>query len=292
MLILLEDPDPKVYQQLRENIFKNIDSIKPYLEESRSLSSDTLFQTRLQQIQDEIETGNFISLLKNWAEREKPELIDALLIIEDAIYPEYDSLKTYNSFKTLRNTIWLDINNNLTAIEKVKVINKILYNDFALRNISLKQIKHQDLSLGKLFLSQQANSYMQCIFYASLAQHLGLPVYMISLPDLFILAYKDQFIADMSFANEQHYGVVFYIHPFESGALFSKNVIQKYIEAKGLEEASAFYTPMSNIQALLMHIQILLKSLSLNNITDFRQQMLKQMLRLISSLNDNKTENS
>ena len=209
MLLLLEDPDPKVYQQIRENIFNHISEVKPFLEDCRSLSGDTLFQARVQMIADEIDTMNSVAQLKRWSEREKPELIDALLIAQETFFPEFDPLKTLNSFKALRQKIWLEINQNQTAIEKVKIINKVVYEDFGLKKQNTDIVQPAHLCLENLFVYQKANNLMQTLLYAAMAQNLGLPVFPVILPDLFVLGYKDNFIADMSFANEKHFDVVF-----------------------------------------------------------------------------------
>lgn len=281
MLLLLEDPDPKVYQQIRENIFNHISEVKPFLEDCRSLSGDTLFQARVQMIADEIDTMNSVAQLKRWSEREKPELIDALLIAQETFFPEYDPLKTLNSFKALRQKIWLEINQNQTAIEKVKIINKVVYEDFGLKKQNTDIVQPAHLCLENLFVYQKANNLMQTLLYAAMAQNLGLPVFPVILPDLFVLGYKDNFIADMSFANEQHFDVVFYIHPYENGALFSKNVIQKYLESKSVDELPVYFTPIENTKAMLIYLRLLGTTISAGNKQDFRSSVILQMIKIL-----------
>lgn len=281
MLMLLEDPDPKVYKQIRENIFNNVAEVKPFLNDCRRLSSDILFQTRIQMIADEIDTMNSVRQLEHWSERENPELIDALMIAQEAFFPEYDTLRTLNAFKALRQKIWMELNQNQTAIEKVKIINKVVYEEFGLKALNAQNVLTSHLCCEYIFMYQKANNLMQTLLYASLAQSIKLPVFPVILPDLFVLGYKDNFIANMSFASEQHYDVVFYIHPYESGALFSKNVIQKYLESKNVDELPMYFSPIDNRKTMLVYLRLLQKTIAADNRQDYRNSVIQQMINFL-----------
>ncbi|NLA23444.1 MAG: hypothetical protein GX879_00600 [Bacteroidales bacterium] len=282
MILLLEDPDELVFQQIKNNIFENAELIRPYLDEFRTLSTDGLFQVRLQNISDQIDTMSSLTQIENWVNRIEPNLIDAIVIIQDAVFPEYDPINTLNEFKKLKQKIWIELSKSQTAIEQIKIINQYLYHNFGLRSLNPESISINQLCFHNIFQDKQANNLMQAIFYAALTQSLDLPVFPVILPDMFVLAYKNRAIAELSFANEQHYDVVFYINPYEEGKLFSKTLIEKYLESKDIEPKDFYFAPVENIASVLIYLRLLLKTIEIDNKEDYRIGMIKQMIKILS----------
>jgi len=281
LFLLLEDPDPKVYEAIRSSIFEHLDEVKPYLEQSWVLSSDILYQERIQLIHDEIEAKKYVFQLQKWAGAENPQLFEALLIVERALFPEYDTVELPDAFRKIRHNIWMELTNSSTAIEKIKTMNQVLYNVFCLSKPVENVVKREHLCLSNVISQKTGDPLMQCLLYASLAQNLGMPVFVIALPDLFVLAYKDAFIAELTFATEKHYDVLFYIYPWEQGALFGRSVIDKYLEEKQLSPAPEFYTPADNVKTVHTYLAVLRNSFSLGKNTEKQQQIIRQMMNVL-----------
>ncbi|HQP03861.1 MAG TPA: hypothetical protein PLP11_04570, partial [Bacteroidales bacterium] len=94
-------------------------------------------------------------------------------------------------------------------------------------------------------------------------------------------AYKDAFIAELTFATEKHYDVLFYIYPWEQGALFGRSVIDKYLEEKQLSPAPEFYTPADNVKTVHTYLAVLRNSFSLGKNTEKQQQIIRQMMNVL-----------
>jgi hypothetical protein len=67
----------------------------------------------------------------------------------------------------------------------------------------------------------------------------------VNLPQHFILAYasEDYFIEPHSFAPSD---ILFYINPFNKGAVFSKELIDTFLKEKKLEYDESYYLPCGN----------------------------------------------
>jgi regulator of sirC expression with transglutaminase-like and TPR domain len=69
------------------------------------------------------------------------------------------------------------------------------------------------------------------------AQKLGMPVYGVNLPSIFVLVYKSPQLQ-------------FYINVFNKGLIFTKNDIDNYIKQLNLEKTEAFYEPCNNLDII------------------------------------------
>lgn len=69
-----------------------------------------------------------------------------------------------------------------------------------------------------------------CVLYLLAGKHFNLPLYGVNLPNLFILTYKTR-------------ETQFYINVFNSGIIFEKEDIDKYIAQLEMSPADVFYQP-------------------------------------------------
>lgn len=79
-----------------------------------------------------------------------------------------------------------------------------------------------------------------------IAQSLDIPVYGVDLPHHFILAYVNE-IADEKISVDNENDVLFYINPFNKGAVFTRKEIEVYIKQIKLQPQKSFYKPTDNI---------------------------------------------
>jgi regulator of sirC expression with transglutaminase-like and TPR domain len=68
-----------------------------------------------------------------------------------------------------------------------------------------------------------------------ISQKLGMPVYGVNLPNLFVLTYKKDELQ-------------FYINVFNKGLIFNKTDIDNYIAQLNLEQNEIYYQPCSNLE--------------------------------------------
>jgi regulator of sirC expression with transglutaminase-like and TPR domain len=95
--------------------------------------------------------------------------------------------------------------------------------------------------LSTVLDTKKGNPISLCAVYMLVAKKLGLPIYGVNLPNLFVLTYKS---AD----------VTFYINAFNKGLVFSRQDVVNYLEHLKIEPKEEFFEPCS-------HLDIILRSL-------------------------------
>jgi regulator of sirC expression with transglutaminase-like and TPR domain len=95
--------------------------------------------------------------------------------------------------------------------------------------------------------SKKGNPITLCAVYMIIAQKLGMPVYGVNLPNLFILIYQSE-------------GLTFYINVFNRGLIFSREDIDHYLEHLNIPSQELFYKPCSNEDIILRCLRNLVVS--------------------------------
>ncbi|MBN2174815.1 MAG: transglutaminase family protein, partial [Bacteroidales bacterium] len=102
---------------------------------------------------------------------------------------------------------------------------------------------------NNLLETKKGNHLSIGILYIVLAQKLNLPVFGVNLPQHFILAYLDELFEELiPSVNENE--VLFYINPFNKGAVFTSREIEMFIKHLKLKADESYYKPCDNISII------------------------------------------
>lgn len=249
LVSLLDDPDERVYSQIQEKLLQLGEDVIPVLESAWENSFDSVLQQRIEGIIHRIQFDNIRRSLREWALPEHQELLTGALLIARYQYPDLDEAHLRKHVEQIKQDIWLELNNNLTALEKVRVINHIL---FDVHNFSANTQNYhapQNSYINNVIESKRGNPVSLSIIYAVIAQDLRIPIYGVNLPEHFILAYVDN-CPGMNNDFEDPDRVLFYINPFSRGAPVNKKEIDSFLKQQRLEPNAEFYTPCSNLMII------------------------------------------
>ena len=250
LISLLDDPDSQVFNHVREELIKmGPQAIHP-LEEAWEQAHDIVYQKRIEELIHEIQFLKTQNELINWAKSEEQDLLKGALIIAKYQYPDLNEQKIYELVEQIRKDIWLEINDNLTALEKVKVINHILYDVYNFNGNVADYHAAQNSFLNVVLESKKGNPLSLSILYAVLAQKLEIPVYGINLPEHFILGYVDLFQENPSPEELKNSPILFYINAFSKGIVFSRKDIDNFLKQLNLEPRPLYYEPCSNLDII------------------------------------------
>ena len=106
-------------------------------------------------------------------------------------YPELPYEQLSRKIEKIRKDIWLELNNELTALEKVKVINYFFYEIHKFGKSMRKAHSPQLYLLNHVIDTGKGSPVMLGLLYAELARRLELPIYGVNLPRNFVLCYYD-----------------------------------------------------------------------------------------------------
>lgn len=229
LLRLLEDPDKSVYDIVRGKILENGEFFRIYLENYHSFSSNNLGIERSESILDEIFWLKFEKKLKEYSLNPEPQLAEGVFLIETYFNRDVDINQIEAYFDSLLREVWIELNNQLTGIEKVKVISKILFSENKFKKYPAGEFNPDYLSITNCLSYKKFVAPTISLLFSMIAQQTDIPVFPLDIPGIFLLGYVDEELADAVFAENQN-GIVFYFHPYDDGVLVNQQIVEKYIK--------------------------------------------------------------
>src|SRR5512133_3194772 len=148
LISLMDEPDEDAYLKIREQVYGFGKEALPFLEKAMETTFDALMQQRISAIMQNIRQENLYRDLLEWVQLGSSDLLKGYLLITRSQYPEVDEEQIRTRIEQLRMAMWLELNENLTALENVKVINHILFdvNAFEGNKINLNAPQNQYLN--------------------------------------------------------------------------------------------------------------------------------------------------
>jgi regulator of sirC expression with transglutaminase-like and TPR domain len=256
ILTLLEDPDTEIYETLYQSLMNKGVDIVPDLEKAWEVSENSEIQFKLENLIHKIQLNFVQKNLSNWIKDGATNLIDGAYIIARYQYPDLDMDEILNPLEKIKHDAWLEINENLTALEKVRILNHIIYDVYKFTGNTANYYSPQNSFINQVILSKKGNPISLAIVYAVVAQKLGLPIYGVNLPKNFILAYKDEF-SELLYPDAKNETILFYINPFSRGAVLGRKEIDFFLKQQNINPDPMFYQPCTNleiIQRLLLNL--------------------------------------
>jgi len=243
---LLDEPDEKVFDSIREKIHSFGKEAIPYLEKALEVSFDSFIQERAGEIIRDIQQGELHSEFTNWINTSSSDLLKGYLLVTRSQYPELSEENLTIRVEQMKMDAWLELNDNLTALENIKVLNHIIYHVHNFDGYKINLFAPQNFYLNTFLETRKGSALSLGMLYIIIAHKLNIPVYGVNLPQHFILAYVSELAADVPSMED----VLFYINPFNKGAVFTKREIELFIQQLKINPDSSFFTPCSNIDII------------------------------------------
>lgn len=250
LIQLLDEPDVEIYEQIRAKIIDYGFDALPYLEKAWENAFEKIFQERIEEIIKKLQFENTCIELNNWKSFGVRNLLMGFSIISRFQYAKLDEEEIKTIIDSIYRDAWLELNETLTSLEKIKVLNHIFYVIHGFKGSS-KANYHaiQNSMINHVLKDKLGNPLSLGIIYMIIAQRLNLPVFGVNLPDHFVLAYTNELSEEqISFINEKE--VLFYINPFSRGAVFSRKELEMYLEQIKLEPKEEYFLPCDNIKII------------------------------------------
>jgi len=256
IITLLEDPDGVIFEAVYQSLMEKGVDIVPDLEKAWEVSDNSSTQDKIENIIHKIQMNFVNKLLSIWIKGGAPDLLEGAYIISKYQYPDLGLFEIQGTIEKIRHDVWLEINENLTALEKVRILNHIIFDIHKFSANTTNYYSPQNSYLNQVLLSKKGNPISLGIIYASIAQKLGLPIFGVNLPKNFVLAYMDEF-HELLNPGDKGDNVLFYINPFNKGAVLGRKEIDYFLKQQNITPDDMFYQPCSNIdiiQRLLLNL--------------------------------------
>jgi regulator of sirC expression with transglutaminase-like and TPR domain len=266
LINLIDDPDETIYRQVKERIVSIGEAAIPSLENVWEVNTfGQEFQQRIEDIIHDIQFESVLKGLENWAKDGGEDLFAGALMVAKYQYPDLDETETFDRLTKLHQEIWIELNDELTALEQVKVMNHILFDVHGFRGNKKNYHAAQNNYINTVLESEKGNPLSLSILYIVLAQRLDIPIFGVNLPNHFIMAYVDEY--NILRLMENHMKgkmdddkVLFYINAFSQGTIVHKSEITTYLQQLELKEEPKFYEPCDNKSMIIRLLNNLIMS--------------------------------
>lgn len=271
MVYLLDDSDIEVVGQIEEKLLDMGTAILPILEDQWHRENLTdMHHKKIFEILHKIKSKTILEEIKEWKVSQNQSALYGAFLIAKAIHPtlEYKTIEAF--IEEVRMDVWLQIQPHLSAWERVRILNDVLFTKFGFAGDRENYHGVDNSLIHKVISNKKGNPISLSIIYFSVAQRLNLPIFGVNLPQHFVLAFMpsdfDESTGDFSekykLNKEDFIGEpLFYIDAFSEGLPFDKTRLEEFLKEVKIKPQEQFYYPCTNIAILQRVVRNLLYSL-------------------------------
>ena len=255
LIRLLDDPDGEIFEHVHQKLLSYGPEAIDYLEQAWEQAFDPIQQERIANLVHEIQFDIVKKDLQLWHQGGAFDLLQGILIINRYQYPDLDEQKVINQIEAIKRDIWIQMMNEASPAEQIKLINHVFYNIYGFSGNITNHQDPQNSYLSQVLETKKGNQISLAIIYSIVAQKLDIPVYGVNLPQHFILAYLDD-----SQQSEFEGGILFYINAFNKGFIFGRRDVDMFLKQLNLKFDKQFYEPCSNTDIIRRVLRNLISS--------------------------------
>ena len=249
LIRLIDEPDERIFGQIRGQILSLGTYAVPMLENAWENTFDEFSRSRLEEIIQSINHQSVLTDLTNWAHFDPSDLLKGALLLSKYFFHSLDVERVTREIGQIMQDVWLEMNDRMNPLDKIRVINHILYDIH-----KFTVVKPENNSIPNYFIHnvldiKRGNSLSLGVLYISTAQSLKLPVYGVDLPFNFVLSYLERDPGTYLRTPEED-PVMFYINPVFKGKVFIRHEIDRFLKESKMEIQPRYYQPCSNVSVL------------------------------------------
>lgn len=266
LIALLDDTDLEVINAVTDSLLEQGVKVIPQLEKVWETTPDEKLQERLENVIHNIQFETTKQNLRNWCRSGAENVLEGATYLAQFQFPELSFQKLDALIEDIKNDIWLEIDSKLTALEKVKILNYVIFDLHKFRRNTNNFYSPQNSFINQVIETKKGSPISLAIIYLAVSAKLQLPVYGVNLPKNFILAYKDD-LRHRDAGNEIE-DIIFYINPYNKGAVLGKREIDYFIQQQKLRKEKSYYLPCNNKDIVIRLINNLILSYEKLGFTD------------------------
>lgn len=243
LLKLIDDPDTEVFDTVAEKLLNYGVEIIPNLEKLWEVTSDAATQERIEMLIHRVHFQNLQKEFYDWSQAKKPELLRGAILVAKFQFPEMNVPSILTQFDQIRRNIWLELNNYLTPLEQVNILNSILFNYYKLQGHELTEREPKYYYINQVLESKQGNAYSLGVLYLALCELLDIPIFAIDLPRQFVFAYIDTLHHFYSVDDAPVQQMQFFVDPM-NGMVYTQKDVDTYLKKINATDREAYFKPL------------------------------------------------
>jgi len=242
LISLLDDSDWEVKQHVREKLIGLGAAVIPVLEQKWEESFNPILQKELEDLVHDLQFGLVKQRLIDWKSSQNQDLLEGLWILNTYQYPDLELETLQAAIHQLYVEAWTHFSPNLQPLDQVKILNHVFFKQLQFSGNTKNFHSPSNSMLSAVLESKKGNPISLCSIYLLVSQKLGLPIFGVNLPNLFVLIYQQ--------GNSD-----FYINAFNKGLVFSKKDIQNFLEQLKIDPLSIYFEPCTNLAIVLRFLK-------------------------------------
>lgn len=247
LVSLLDDPDREVHAHVWEKLIAQGPEVIPFLEKKWEESFSPEIQKEIEELVHQLQFALLKQRLMDWKASQDQDLLKGLWIINTYQYPDLEFHKLNAEMQQIYFEVWTAFQKELSPFEQVRTINSVLFNRLKFSANTKNFHSPGNSMLSNVLDTKKGNPISLCSIYILVAKRLGLPIFGVSLPNLFVMIYQSK-------ENS------FYINAFNKGQTFTRKDIHTYLEQLKIEPLDRFFDPCSNLEIIQRFLRNLIYS--------------------------------
>ena len=278
LLNLIEDPDDDVYQTITKRFIGFGKDVIPVLNEFQELTDDPQQVAKINAIISQISISCLENAITDWLKSEDQSVLEASLFIAAYLNPEFDRDRLFFEVEKIRKTIWLELNDYLTPLEEINILNKIIFGHYNYKGVELDHASMAHFDPSLLLTNKVSNTFPLASLYLIVAEMLGLTISPANIPKQNLLCYVEEGSSIISMEGSD---ILFYIDPL-NGQVYTHLDVQNYVKKMNLAHPPVTYSPSNAKDFVQRWLREIAKAEQLKGEVERH----KALLQLISTLDD------
>jgi regulator of sirC expression with transglutaminase-like and TPR domain len=184
-----------------------------------------------------------------WGSDPGRKLLEGFFLISQYIYPEIKLEELSKEIDLVIEDVEHEINENLTSLEKVRVLNHVIFDIHRFKSNRRSSQTVQSHFLNNLLDTKRGNNLSLGILYLIVSRRLHLPVFGVDLPKHFLLAYTSEDLPAKEKCMDSD-KVLFYINPFTGGSVITREEVKLFIQQMKIPNDPSLYCPCNEVKII------------------------------------------
>lgn len=249
LIALLEDPDRSVQDSVINRLEELGEEVIKPLEQSWESTLSEPMQARIEDIIRNIQFNMLRCEIRQWVETGGENMLYGAYLLAKIQYPDLDYETMNMQVEALRSQIWLELNDHLTALEKVKVMNYFLFNVHKFSRSSRGITMPQLFFINHVLDTHKGSPVILGIIYMEIASRLDISIKGVNLPRNFVICYHDPGYLD------DPDGVMFYINPYSKGDVLGRNQLEYFLDEQKIDLRPEYLKPCTHIDIAMRLVE-------------------------------------
>jgi regulator of sirC expression with transglutaminase-like and TPR domain len=256
---LLDDPDEIVFASVSEKIKELGTPIIPRLEKYWLDQEEEYVQNRIESLIQKVSLHDIKDKFLLWEEKSSASLFEAMILLNKYIHPNLKEDKLKSTLKSMHRSCWLELNNYLTPLEEVHIVNSILYSMYKLSAERNALKNPETYHLSNVLEHRKGNQFSLALIYLMITKMLDIPVFALKISNFVVLGYVNTLYNFNQDSDSPTLRTQFFIEPTE-GTILSKQDVDSFIKKYDVTVDENSFKPLKNKEFIMHYTQALANS--------------------------------